>query len=157
MIVGEGWLKSHYQKLAENLGLIDDISFVGRVPDEELRKWYEICDVFVMLSRDSIIDGGVEGFGIAYLEANAYGKPVVGGKAGGVPDAIVENVTGLLVNPQNEIEIAETIVKLLLNSQLAKKLGEQGRKRVLQDLTWEKVGEKVEKTLLSIMGKNVVL
>ncbi len=157
VIVGEGWLNSYYQKLAENLGVIDDISFVGRVPDKELKEWYQICDVFVMVSRDSTIDGGAEGFGIVYLEANAYGKPIVGGRAGGVPDAIIDNVTGLLVNPENEMEIAEAIVKLLNNPEFAKKLGEQGRKRVLQDLSWHKVGEKVEKVLLSTVGKHVVL
>ena len=151
VIVGEGWLKSYYQKLAENLGVIDDISFVGRIPDKELRKWYQICDVFVMVSRDSTTDGGAEGFGIVYLEANAYGKPVVGGRAGGIPDAIIDNVTGLLVNPENEIEIAEAIVRLLTSPELAKKLGEQGRKRVLQELSWDKVGEKVEKVLLSVI------
>ena len=157
VIVGEGWLKPYCQKLAEKLGVISDISFVGSVPDKELRKWYQICDIFVMVSRDSTIDGGAEGFGIVYLEANAYGKPVVGGRAGGVPDAIIDNVTGLLVNPENEMEITETIVKLLANPELAKKLGEQGRKRVLQDLSWEKVGGKVEKVLLSITGKDVAL
>jgi phosphatidylinositol alpha-1,6-mannosyltransferase len=157
VIVGEGWLKSYYQKLAENLGIIDDISFAGRVPDKELRKWYQICDVFVMVSRDSTIDGGTEGFGIVYLEANAYGKPVVGGRAGGVTDAIIDNVIGLLVNPENKIEITEAIVKLLANPELAKKLGQQGRKRVLQNLSWEKVGEKVEKVLLSTVGKDVAL
>lgn len=156
VIVGEGWLKPYYQKLAENMGVIDDISFVGRVPDKELRKWYEICDVFVMVSRDSTIDGGAEGFGIVYLEANAYGKPVVGGRAGGVPDAIIDNVTGLLVNPENEVEIAEAIVRLLTNPELAKKLGEQGRERILQDLTWSKVGEKVEKVLLSTIKEKIV-
>ncbi len=151
VIVGEGWLMSYYQKLVKNLGVIDDISFVGRVPDKELRKWYQICDVFVMVSRDSTTDGGAEGFGIVYLEANAYGKPVVGGRAGGIPDAIIDNVTGLLVNPENEIEIAEAIVRLLTSPELAKKLGEQGRKRVLQELSWDKVGEKVEKVLLSVI------
>lgn len=157
VIVGEGWLKSYYQKLAENLGVIDDISFVGRIPDKELKKWYQICDVFVMVSRESTIDGGAEGFGIVYLEANAYGKPVVGGTAGGVPDAIIDNVTGLLVDPESEMEITEAIIRLLTNPKLAKKLGEQGRKRVLQDLSWHKVGEKVEKVLLSTAGKDVAL
>lgn len=157
VIVGEGWLKPYYQKLAENLGVIDDISFVGRVPDKELRKWYERCDVFVMVSRDSAIDGGAEGFGIVYLEANAYGKPVVGGRAGGVPDAIINNVTGLLVNPENEMEIAEAIVRLLTSPKLAKKLGEQGRKRVSRDLNWRKTTEKVEKVLLSVVEENVAL
>jgi len=157
VIVGEGWLKSYYQKLAENLGVIDDILFVGRVSDKELREWYGVCDVFVMVSRDSTIDGGAEGFGIVYLEANAYGKPVVGGRAGGVPDAIIDNVTGLLVDPEDEMDIAEGIVRLLANSGLARKLGEQGRERVLQDLTWTKVTEKVEKALLSTVEEDIAL
>lgn len=155
VIVGEGWLKSYYQKLAENLGVIDDILFVGRVSDKELREWYGVCDVFVMVSRDSTIDGGAEGFGIVYLEANAYGKPVVGGRAGGAPDAIVDNVTGLLVNPEDEMDIAEGIVRLLTNSGLARKLGEQGRERILKELTWSTVGEKLEKTLLSTVEEDV--
>jgi len=128
---------------------------VGRVSDKELREWYGVCDVFVMVSRDSTIDGGAEGFGIVYLEANAYGKPVVGGRAGGAPDAIVDNVTGLLVNPEDEMDIAEGIVRLLTNSGLARKLGEQGRERILKELTWSTVGEKLEKTLLSTVEEDV--
>ena len=71
-----------------------------------------------------------EGFGIAFLEANAFGKPVVGGRVGGVPDAVVQGTTGLLVDPRSDSEVAEAIIRLLKNPEEARRLGDNGRRRV---------------------------
>ena len=67
-----------------------------------------------------------EGFGIAFLEANAFGKPVVGGRIGGVPDAVVHGKTGLLVDPRSDSEVAEAIIRLLKNPDEARRLGDNG-------------------------------
>jgi len=80
---------------------------------------------------------GEEGFGIVYLEANACGKPVVGGDSGGVRDAVVHGVTGLLVDPQDGEALYEALDQLIGNKDLRDSLGRQGRERVVNDFQWQ--------------------
>ena len=89
---------------------------------------FESCDVFALPSRS---DQRWEGFGLVFLEAAYYGKASVGGNEGGVPEAIVHGITGLVVNPRNEAEIAAAIESLLNDKQVRHVMGQQGRQRVL--------------------------
>jgi len=82
--------------------------------------------------------GNIEGFGMVFLEANACGKPVVGGRTGGTVEAIVDGKTGFLVNPINEEEISEKLIILLTDDSLKKRFGTQGRERVEREFRWEK-------------------
>lgn len=100
--------------------------------DATLVDWYRACDVFAMLPR-TLHNGDVEGFGMVYLEANAYGKPVVGTQSGGVPDAILHEVTGLLVPEHDPPAAARAIVRLLQDDALAERLGTNGRRRACED------------------------
>jgi phosphatidylinositol alpha-1,6-mannosyltransferase len=105
------------------------IIFVGRISDIEKAAWFTLCDVFITPSR--VIKGDdAEGFGIVFLEANAYAKPVIAGKSGGIPDAVVDGETGLLVTPENVEEIAEACIQLLQNKDMAHELGLAGKRRV---------------------------
>lgn len=93
------------------------------------------------------INGDFEGFGIVYLEANLYGKPVIAGNSGGVSDAVVNNETGLLIDPENISEIADAI-KLLVNSPEKRlSLGTTGRERVLRDFLWSSQIKKLYENL----------
>jgi len=148
VVVGDGPLRSYYEKMAGALGVQDVVHFVGTLPRTERDRLLASCDVFVMVSRDRKIDGGGEGFGIVYLEANAFGKPVVAGRVAGALDAVVDDVTGLLVDPENELEVAEAVVSLLINPELAVRLGRQGQARVRDSFTWEKTATAVEEVLL---------
>jgi len=147
MIAGGGPYRGELEKLAMDLGVRDRVVFVGRVPDEDLPDLYALCEVFVMVSRERIEENDVEGFGLVLLEANACGKPVVGGRSGGVPDALADGVTGLLVDPSNPEEITEALARLLTDHDLATRLGEQGRLRVVHEFQWGQVRE----NLLSIL------
>ena len=118
--------------------------------DEDLPALYALCDVFVMASRERLEENDVEGFGIVLLEANACGKPVVGGRSGGVPDALEDGVSGLLVDPENLKEIIEALVRLLSDHDFATHLGSQGRLRVERDFQWRRVGEDLLSTLNSV-------
>ncbi len=135
-IVGDGYLRTYLERLTSSLGVRDAVIFTGEVSDQELDAWYRRCDVFVLASRESEADGGAEGFGIVFIEANLRGKPVIGGRSGGIPDAVVDGVTGLLVNPSDIGEIAEAVVRLLTDPTLAKRLGDEGRQRALGELSW---------------------
>lgn len=113
--------------------------------DEERNAWYDLCDIFIMPARQ--IEGDVEGFGIVYLEAGLHGKPVIAGDSGGVRDAVVDNLNGLLVNPESGSEIAAAIVKLARDEALRKRLGEQGRERALKNFDWKKQVERIYKII----------
>ncbi len=150
LIAGGGSYRGELEKLATELGVLDRLVFAGRVPDEDLPDLYALCDVFVMVSRARLEANDVEGFGMVLLEANACGKPVVGGRSGGVPDALADGITGLLVDPLNPTEIAEAIERLLTDRDLAMRLGEQGRRRVLNDFQWSGVGARVKSVLEAV-------
>jgi phosphatidylinositol alpha-1,6-mannosyltransferase len=82
-------------------------------------------------------EGDIEGFGMVFLEASAAGKPVVGGRSGGVYDSIVEGVTGLLVNPEDVDELASKLRQLILDRGLRQRLGSAGLQRAKTEFSWE--------------------
>ena len=143
VVVGEGTERDRLETIAKNLGVDDRVKFLGRLTDAEKFLCFERCDLFAMPSRETH-GPAREGFGIAFLEANAFGKPAIGGNAGGVPDAVVHNETGLLVDPNSIEDIANAIVRLLQNPCEAHRLGENGRHRVQNELNWNAVSRKVK-------------
>jgi phosphatidylinositol alpha-1,6-mannosyltransferase len=111
LIVGVGPDRPRLEALTARLGLQDRVSFLGRLAMAEIVELYSLADLFVMLSREERPD--VEGFGLVFLEAAACGLPSVGGRSGGIPDAIEHEKSGWLVDPRNTEEIAATITRAL--------------------------------------------
>lgn len=128
VIAGRGPDRSRLEALVAELGLGGSVVFAGFVSEPELGAAYRSADVYAMVARETHDD--VEGFGITYLEANAAGRPVVGGRSGGVVDAVVHNETGLLVTPEDPVEVAEALIGLLTDPARRRTLGEAGRARV---------------------------
>jgi len=145
LIVGNGPNKEKLQVLSSKLQVEDKVIFIGEVTDEKLPVYFDLGDVFIMPSRE--IDGDIEGFGIVYLEANMFGKPVIGGRGGGVSEAIKDGVSGLLVDPLNVDEIVEAIIKLLSDEELKRRLGKQGKERVGKEFRGEVEAGKFVKLL----------
>ena len=112
LIVGDGPYRTMLEELVEENGLQGQVTLAGRVDQEELCSHYVLCDLFVMPNRE-IPDGDTEGFGLVFLEANACGKPVIAGKAGGTGDAVRDGYNGYLVDGDNIEEIADTIIRIL--------------------------------------------
>jgi glycosyltransferase involved in cell wall biosynthesis len=109
-------LPTNLEKLkeqAEQLQVSHAVSFYGRVSEAEKQKFYKDSHVFLMTSERTDT-GDVEGFGIAILEANAYGLPAIGSSGSGIEDAIKNGHSGYLVNPHNQDDII-TAVKMILN------------------------------------------
>ena len=129
------------KRIVNSLGLEKNVIFVGYVSYDDLAKYYQVSDLFVMVSRE--IDGDLEGFGIVYLEANACGLPVIGGLSGGISHAVLDNKTGLLVNPLDIEAISSSIIELLLDTKLNKKLGNYARERVINELNYEVVSSNI--------------
>ncbi len=132
-IAGDGPDRKKLEELAWKHGVAERVRFAGAVSDGELPGLYAACDVFAMVPRS--IGPDVEGFGIVYLEAGLMGKPVIGSRVGGVPDAVIDGETGLLVPPEDSIAVADAIARLRVDSLFAVRLGEQGRRRASSEFS----------------------
>jgi phosphatidylinositol alpha-1,6-mannosyltransferase len=129
VIIGPGTnLKLNYLVSKNNLD--DDVKFLGKVDRKTLLNYYAICDIFLMPNR-TLGNGDAEGFGIVFLEANMFGKPVIGGLSGGVPDAIENMISGILVNGENIEEVSDALLRLLLDKDLRESIGDSARRRVI--------------------------
>ena len=124
------------ETLAREHGVSDAVIWAGYISEEDLAPLYNACDVYAMVSREIAERGDVEGFGITYLEAGACAKPVIGGRSGGVEDAVEDGVTGFLVDPHDPDAVAERLTTLLTDDVLARRLGENGRARIERSFTW---------------------
>ena len=127
VIVGTGPVENKLKELVQQAGLQDYVLFTGRVNDNELACWYEICDIFVMPHRYLLESRDTEGCPTVFLEAGAHGKPVIGGRDGGVADAILHDRTGLIIDGTDATKLAESVCYLLKAPELAVRMGAAGR------------------------------
>lgn len=141
VVGGDGPDRARLEELTRELGLEEHVRYEGQIPHEDLPRYYNGCDAFVMVAESRPPD--VEGFGIVFLEANACGRPVVGARAGGIPDAIVDGETGRLVAPGDAAELASVLDELLAHPERAERLGRQGRERVLDRANWSSVADRL--------------
>ena len=147
LMVGQGPYLSHLKKLVENLDLIDQVSFIGRIQYAQLPQYICAGDVFAMPSRSRFFGLEVEGLGIVYLEASACGLPVIAGSSGGAPDAVIDGVTGIVVDGENNQEIAVAAIKLLQDLAGSKAMGLAGREWIIENWRWEIWSERFNKLL----------
>lgn len=138
IIVGNGQDEYRLRELIDQYKLTDQVFTLTNVGDDDLIDLYNLCDLFLLLSRHEG-DINVEGFGIAFLEANACKKPVIAGNSGGIPDAVEDGKSGFLVEPNNINEITEKILYLLDNQRISQEMGKYGRQRVVEEFNWEKI------------------
>lgn len=137
LMVGRGPYLEHLAKLVAVNKLENHVSFIGRIQYAELPKFICAGDVFAMPSRSRFAGLEVEGLGIVYLEASACGLPVVAGSSGGAPDAVVDGVTGVVVDGTNNDEIAQALILLLNDPDKSKKMGLAGRQWIADKWRWE--------------------
>ncbi|MCB8982266.1 MAG: glycosyltransferase family 4 protein [Ardenticatenaceae bacterium] len=150
-IVGSGPDRERLEELVHSLTLSAHVEFVGRASSEELPKIYRNADIFVMLTREEQNQTSVEGFGIVYLEASASGLPIVATHAGGVADAVHDNVTGLLVSPDNPDQALQALTRLIDDEALRHRLGQAGRRLVEDELNWDKTAVKFQALLTAVL------
>lgn len=141
LIVGDGEERSRLAATAEALGVASRVDFVGEVDSALLPLYYAASDIFIMPNRS--VSGDIEGFGIVFLEAAAAGRPTIGGRSGGVAEAIADGQTGILVNGEEAGDVARAIVSLSTNKELRGEMGDAGRRRVLHEFTWERAADGV--------------
>jgi len=148
LIVGGGD-QAVLKALASETGVSDSVIFVDWVSDSDLPLLYHLCDIYVMVSRWDSETGEVEGFGMVYLEAGACEKPSIAGSAGGCGDAVENNVTGFVVDPESPEEVSEAVVKILSSSPLQQSMGKAGRERVERLFTKQTLLPRIERLLIN--------
>lgn len=141
VIIGDGPLRSRLESLA--FARLKRFHFMGRQPSHVVREWMNRARVFCVPSirADS---GDTEGCGIVFLEAQAMGTPVVATRTGGIPEAVADGRTGILV-PERETEaLAHAITRLLLEDAMWTRFSGQGIERIGADFEMGRQGERLE-------------
>lgn len=132
IIIGNGEHLSELQRMIQTKKLDNSVMVLTNMGNQELAVFYSLADIFIMPTIDDDID--VEGFGIVYLEAGIFGKPVIATPAGGAKEAVKNNVTGLLTT---QAELANDISKLLNNKKLAKQLGSNAQRIISREYKYD--------------------
>lgn len=151
LIVGEGPEKAAIAALASELGLSKQVTLAGKAQDQQLADIYNLSDLFVLANR--VVEGDLEGFGMVFLEANATGKAVLGGRTGGTPEAVVDGSTGMLVDPESIEEIAGALQLLLCNADLRQRLGNAGLRRARTDFSWPARAQLLQDTCCAVLER----
>ena len=116
----------HQEVLSLSHKFSGEIQFKGDISETELSAYYSSSHIFCL--TPITLKDSVEGFGFVYLEASAYGLPIIATRVGGVEDAVLDGKKGLLSNPENSDELAQNLLKLIESKKLRKEMGIQGKK-----------------------------
>jgi len=137
IIVGPGTvLRLRYEKLVKDMGLTDNVVFVGFVPSDELPSYYRSADIFCAPAT------GGESFGIVLLEAMACGKPVVATNIQGYAGVLAHGEEGLLVPPRDEESLAHALLSLLNDKSLRLQMGAKGRTKA-EKYSWPNIARQI--------------
>jgi phosphatidylinositol alpha-1,6-mannosyltransferase len=137
MIVGLPTRKKELQDLAQRLGVSEHVHFFERVNNDELIRFFNCCDVFVMTSKMTA-DGDFEGYGIAVVESALCGKPSVVSGNSGLSEAVLDGETSFVVPENDESATAKAIIQILKNEEFRQQMGEKARHYAITQQTWAK-------------------
>ena len=140
VIAGSGNYEERLRALAKKEGVAQSVSFLGRVPFEDLPALFRSADIFASPTRERFAGLEVEGLGIVYLEASASGVPVIAGDSGGSPDAVQQDVTGKVVAGSDIDGLAKALTELLADAQLRAQMGSAGRLWMESQWSWQVIG-----------------
>lgn len=146
-VVGDGDQLPYLQRLAEELNVSEQVLFAGEKKTDELRTYYARADLFAMPSRQ-------EGFGVVFLEAMAFGKPVIGGNHGGTPEVVIDGVNGFLVQYGDVDALADRVLLLLKDENLRKRMGAAGLREVKEHYTFERFRSRLTQLLTEADARN---
>jgi phosphatidylinositol alpha-1,6-mannosyltransferase len=149
LLIGQGPYREHLQELVRKHRLESSVTFVGRIEYKDLPMYLCAGEIFAMPSRSRLMGLEVEGLGIVYLEASSCGLPVLAGSSGGAPDAVVQNITGLVVDGTNHEQIATAAIELLNNSSASQLMGAAGRQWIVENWRWEIWSKEFEDLLVN--------
>lgn len=148
-IIGIGEDQAYLDELVSESGCQGRVHLLGHVAMDDLPRWYNACDVFVLANRE--INGDTEGFGMVFVEAAACGKPALAGAAGGTGSAVIDGETGLRVLADSAQPVFEALLSLLGDEGLRQRYGLAGLARAREQLSWPAVARLTAK--LAVTGK----
>jgi D-inositol-3-phosphate glycosyltransferase len=128
--------RGRLEALAAELGVAEQVRFLGAIPHEELADLYAVADVCVVPSL-------TESFGLVALEAQASGTPVVAAPVGALPDIVEDGVTGYLVQGREPRDWADRLARVLDGDALRLRMGDAARERAAQ-LTWARSVDRLQ-------------
>jgi glycosyltransferase involved in cell wall biosynthesis len=146
-ISGTGFKKKEesLRRLAKKLNIEGSVSFLGYVPDEKLPYLYSASDIFVLPAI-------YENFPFAILEAQATALPVISTKVGGIPEFLVDNENGFLIDPRDSEQLTQRVLTLLQDPKLAKEMGDHGRSLIEEKFAWHLITNQVVDLYYSLLG-----
>ena len=147
VVIGSGTDEARLRELAD-AHAPGRVLFLPACEDAERDVWFAAADMFAFLARETSVD--VEGFGIAPLEASQAGLPVLAGCSGGVGEAVLDQQSGILVDPENFASIREGFTRLAESADLRQQLGMAGAERVANEFTWAPRWERFRRLFSSI-------
>ena len=133
-IAGDGPDRALLEAMARELGIADRVNFLGWVPRDRIAETFANASVFVLASR-------IEGMPNVVLEAMAYARPVICTRVFGATDLVDHGVTGMLVDIENEMQLADALRNMLGDRDLRARMGAAGRARVESCFTWESTAQ----------------
>ncbi|MEA2205380.1 MAG: phosphatidyl-myo-inositol dimannoside synthase [Blastocatellia bacterium] len=140
VVIARGDDVARHKQLALEHGVAERVHFPGTVEPEKLRDAYRNSDVFIMPSAG-------EGFGIVFLEAMQYEKPVIAARSAAVPEVVIDDATGVLVEYGNIEQISNALIDLCLDAEKRKRLGQAGYQRLQDNFTFSQFKERLTEIL----------
>jgi len=146
VLAGDGFERPELARLAQDLGMGPDVTFLGWVPNTDLPPYYRAAAVSVIPSLE-------EGFGIPAAEAMGCEVAVVASDAGGLPEVVEDGVTGLVVPRGDSTALAQAIGSLLADPERRRAMGQAGRARALRLFDWDRSAEQFEQIYREVAAR----
>jgi glycosyltransferase involved in cell wall biosynthesis len=144
-IIGTGSYEPELRQMVDEMGLEDQVHFLGFVPNEELPSHYRRSDVFVLPSE-------TESFGLVFAEAMSCGLPIAASNVGGIPETVRDGVDGLLCPPGQPLALRENILRLISNVDAREEISHSQRERILQNYTWDRIAARYADLYRSVLA-----
>lgn len=149
LIVGEGPYKKELEQRIHERGVDKHVEFLGSMHTNEIGRYHNFADVFVMPSLAT--KTGTEALGLSMLEAMSSGCAVIGTNIGGIPFAIKDGFNGLLVRQKDSHELSHAVITLLKDKKKAGELGNNASKFVRKNYSWEKISKEFSKIYKNLL------
>lgn len=149
-IAGAGSSIEHYQKMARELNIENNVFFLGRLDSHKLCIEYQTSMAVIVPTINE-----AEGCPTVMFEAGACGTPIVASRIAGIPDIIKDGFNGLLVNPNDPVELKDAIIRILKDERLGQTLGNNGYKLVKGKYTWDKIADKYAQLYKFVLAEKV--
>jgi colanic acid/amylovoran biosynthesis glycosyltransferase len=151
IIIGDGPLRKQLQQLADQLGIVKNIRFMGEQSQEFVRDAYQNAHIFLLPSITKS-DGSAEAQGLVLQEAQASGLPVISTSVGGISDGLVDGASGFLVPEKNSKAIAEKLCNLIEDPQMCDAMGIKGRQFVEENYSLDTLTDRLERIYKDVLS-----